>query len=191
MISFRSGCLSTSAERLVVALLRLVVAVDDVDQLELGVLRVLERLLACAAIQAFWLAASGEAERMANLPPSGAEDVERHVGHDLAGLGEVDLGDEDVLALRRTGSASPSHDLDAGLACAALAAGTIWSPELLEIMTALTPCVVALVTISIWPATLFSGVRPEELDRRRVLQLLRRLLGALVRLVEAAMPASA
>src|SRR5262245_46970507 len=43
---------------------------------------------------------------------------------------------------------------------AALAAGAIWSPALLEIITALTPWVLALVTISIWPATLFSAVGP-------------------------------
>src|SRR6185312_8663122 len=48
------------------------------------------------------------------------------------------------------------------LAWAALAAGTIWSPELFEIMIALTPWVVALVTISIWPATLFCGVGPRN-----------------------------
>ena len=45
---------------------------------------------------------------------------------------------------------------------AAFAAGTIWSPELFEIMIAATPWVVALVVISIWPATLFSGVGPRN-----------------------------
>ena len=45
MISLRSGCLSTSAERLVVRLLRLVVAVDGVDELEVGVLRIVEDLV--------------------------------------------------------------------------------------------------------------------------------------------------
>ena len=39
-------------------------------------------------------------------------------------------------------------------------------------MIALTPWVVALVTISIWPATLFSGVGPRNCSVRRVLQLL-------------------
>ena len=48
------------------------------------------------------------------------------------------------------------------LAWAALAAGTIWSPELFEIMIAFTPWVVALVTISICPATLFCGVGPRN-----------------------------
>ena len=43
---------------------------------------------------------------------------------------------------------------------AALAAGTIWSPELFESMTPSWPWVVAVVTISICPATLFSGVGP-------------------------------
>ena len=46
------------------------------------------------------------------------------------------------------------------LSRAALAAGPIWSPALLEIMMALAPWVAALVTISIWPATLLSGVGP-------------------------------
>ncbi len=32
----------------------------------------------------------------------------------------------------------------------------------IEIMMALTPCVVAVVKISIWPATLFSGVGPKN-----------------------------
>src|SRR5689334_271654 len=47
---------------------------------------------------------------------------------------------------------------------AALAAGPIWSPALLEIMTALTPWALALVIISIWPATLFSAVGPVKLS---------------------------
>ena len=51
-------------------------------------------------------------------------------------------------------------------------------------MIALTPWVVALVTISIWPATLFSGVGPRNCERARVLQLLCRFLRALVGLVE-------
>ena len=70
------------------------------------------------------------------------------------------------------------------LSCAALAAGTIWSPELLEIMIAATPCVVALVMISIWPATLFSGVGPRNCSGLEFSQFRRRLLGALVGLVE-------
>src|SRR4051794_39099620 len=43
---------------------------------------------------------------------------------------------------------------------AASAAGEIWSPALLEIMTAFIPWVGALVMNSIWPATLFSAVGP-------------------------------
>ena len=68
-----------------------------------------------AAIQAFWLAASGDAERIANWPPSVAEDVEGHVGHDLAGLVEVDLRDEEALALAARDRRVPGHDLGAGL----------------------------------------------------------------------------
>ena len=51
-------------------------------------------------------------------------------------------------------------------------------------MIALTPWVVALVTISIWPGDAVLRRRSEELQRRRILQFLRRLLGAFVRLVE-------
>src|SRR5262245_37639555 len=47
---------------------------------------------------------------------------------------------------------------------AALAAGTIWSPALLEIIIALAPWVLALVTTSIWPATLFSAVGPVKVS---------------------------
>ncbi len=70
------------------------------------------------------------------------------------------------------------------LACAALAAGTIWSPELLEIMIASTPWVVALVTISIWPATLFSGVGPRYCSSIGFFSSFCRLEGPLVGLVE-------
>jgi hypothetical protein len=38
-----------------------------------------------------------------------------------------------------------------------LTAGSIWSPAQFEIMTPLTPCVAALVTVSIWPDTQPSG----------------------------------
>ena len=136
-----------------------------------------------AAIQAFWLAASGEADRMANLPPSGPRI--------FSAMSAMTLP-VSVKSTWATNTSSPSADgigesqvtTLMPLACAALAAGTIWSPELLEIMIALTPCVVALVTISICPATLFSGVGPRILQCRRVLQFLGGFLGALVRLVE-------
>ena len=45
---------------------------------------------------------------------------------------------------------------------AACTAGASWSPELFEIMIPFTPWVVAFVTISICPATLFSGVGPRN-----------------------------
>ena len=124
-----------------------------------------------AAIQAFWLAASGDAERMANLPPS-APRMSRAMSAMTLPVS--------VKSTWATKTSSPSADgigesqvtTLMPLSCAALAAGTIWSPELLEIMIALTPWVVALVTISIWPATLFSGVGPRNWSSRRVLQLL-------------------
>ena len=46
--------------------------------------------------------------------------------------------------------------------CSCLMDGSIWSPALLEIISALTPCVAALVTISICPATLLSAVGPRN-----------------------------
>jgi len=51
-------------------------------------------------------------------------------------------------------------------------------------MIAPTPCVAALVTISIWPGDAVLGRRSEELEGRRVLQLLLRLESALMGLVE-------
>ena len=51
-------------------------------------------------------------------------------------------------------------------------------------MIALTPWVAALVTISIWPATLLSAVGPDDSELGRVLELLRGFLGAVMGLVE-------
>jgi len=45
-------------------------------------------------------------------------------------------------------------------ACAASAAGTIWSPALLDSITTFCPWLVAVVRSSICPATEFSGVGP-------------------------------
>ena len=114
-----------------------------------------------AAIQAFWFAASGEAERTANLPPS----APRMLSAMSAITVPVSL--KSTWAMKRS---SPSADgigesqvtTFAPASLAFLTAGTIWSPALLEIMTAFCPWVAALVTISIWPATLFSGVGPRN-----------------------------
>src|SRR3990172_8322976 len=114
-----------------------------------------------AAIQAFWLAASGEADSTANWPPSAPRMLRA-----MSAL-TVPVSSKSTWAMN---NCSPSAD---GMgesqvttlipaATAALAAGAIWSPALLEIMIASTPCVVAVVTISICPATLFSGVGPRN-----------------------------
>ncbi len=114
-----------------------------------------------AAIQAFWLAASGEAESTANWPPSSP----RMRSAMSAMTTPVSL--KSTCAMK---TCSPSAD---GIgesqvttvmpaSRAALAAGAIWSPALFEIIIAPTFCVVAVVTISICPCTLFSGVGPRN-----------------------------
>ena len=70
------------------------------------------------------------------------------------------------------------------LACAALAAGTIWSPELLEIMIARDALGGGVGDDLDLAGDAVLGRRPEELQRLRVLQLLLRFERALMRLVE-------
>ena len=137
------------AECLVVGLVGVVVAVHGVDEFEVGVLVVGGERIFMAAIQAFWLAASGVADRIGELAAVVAEHLECHVGHHDAGLVEIDLGDEQALALPR-GIGSPMPRPDAGVG-ARLIAVAIWSPALFEIMIASTPWVAALVTNSICP----------------------------------------
>ena len=98
--------------RLVVALFRLVVAVDGVEQLELGVFRILQRLLhrRDPGVLVGRIGRGGQDRELAAVL---AEDGERHVGHDRADVVEVDLGDEHVLALGRRNRRVPGHDLDA------------------------------------------------------------------------------
>ena len=89
-----------------------------------------------AAIQAFWLAASGEAERMANLPPSGPMM--------LSAMSAMTL----PVSLKSTWATKRLSPFADGIgeshatiltpaACAACAAGAIWSPALFEIITTL------------------------------------------------------
>ena len=129
------------------------------------------------------MAASGDAERIANLPPSVAQDGQRHVGHDLAGLVEVDLRDEETLALAGRDRRVPGDDLGAGLLRRDgrghdLVTGVVRQHDDLVALSG------AFVTNSICPATLFSAVGSDEVERSRVLQLRGGFLRALVRLVE-------
>ena len=93
-------------QRLVVAVLGLVVAVDDVEQLQLGVLRILQRLLhrRDPGVLVGGIRRGGEDGELAAV---GAQDAQRHVGHHHADLVEVDLGDEDLLAFTGRDRASP------------------------------------------------------------------------------------
>ncbi len=98
-------------QRLVVGLVGVVVAVDGVDELEVGVLLVLERGL--HRVDPGVLVGGVRGGRQdGELAALVAQDVERHVGHDHAGLVEVDLGDEQALALARRDRRVPAHDLD-------------------------------------------------------------------------------
>ena len=117
------------------------------------------RASSIAAIQAFWLAASGDADRMANLPPSAPR-----ISSAMSAI-TVPVSSKSTWA---TKSDSPSPE-GMGLSqvttrvpasCAAWAAGAIWSPALLDSITTARPWLAAVVTISIWPATEFSGVGP-------------------------------
>ena len=67
---------------------------------------------------------------------------------------------------------------------ASTATGAIWSPALLESMTTSKPWVGALVTCSIWPATLLSAVGPVKVGAVASAELGRGFLCALVGLVE-------
>src|SRR5918999_1899981 len=119
------------------------------------------RASSSASIQAFWFAASGEAERMANSPPSSPRMLSA-----MSAI-TVPVSSKSTCATK-TLSPSPdgigeSHDTTvapASVSC--FTAGSIWSPALFEIISAFTPCVAALVTISIWPETLLSAVGPRN-----------------------------
>ncbi len=114
-----------------------------------------------AASQAFWLAASGEAETTPNLPPS-APRMFRAMSAMVLPISLKSTWATKTCSPSAEGMGESQVTTVTPLSRAALAAGAIWSPALLESMTALTPCVVALVMISIWPATLFSGVGPRN-----------------------------
>ena len=117
------------------------------------------RAFCIAAFQEFWLAASGVAERIAKSPPSSPRMLSA-----MSAM-TTPVWSKSTWA---TNTCSPSADgiwesqvtRARPFSRAALAAGTIWSPELFESITPSCPWVVAVVTISICPATLFSGVGP-------------------------------
>ena len=110
----------------------------------------------CASIQAFWFAASGAAERIAYSPPSSPR-----MSSARSAI-TVPVSSKSTWAMK-TLSPSPdgtgeSHETTVAPASeACLTAGSIWSPAQFEIMTPLTPCVPALVTVSICPETQLSG----------------------------------
>ncbi len=114
-----------------------------------------------AAIQAFWLAASGEAERTPNSPPS-APMMFRAMSAMVAPISLKSTWATNTCSPSPEGMGESQVTTVTPASRAAWAAGAIWSPALLESMTAPTPWVVALVMISIWPATLFSGVGPRN-----------------------------
>ena len=120
---------------------------------------------------------------MANSPPPGSGEVERHVGHDLADIGKVDLSDEYVFALGRGNGRVPGHDLDAlGLGRLGrrhdLIARVVRNHDRLDALGRGVGDDLDLAGDAVLRR------RAEELQRRRVLQFLGGLLGALMRLVE-------
>ncbi len=112
-----------------------------------------------AAIQAFWFAASGEAERTANLPPS-APRMSRAMSAMTVPVSLKSTWATKTCSPWAEGIGESQVTTVMPAFWAASADGPSWSPELLEIMMALAPWVGALVTISIWPATELSAVGP-------------------------------
>ena len=103
-----------------------------------------------AAIQAFWLAASGVADKIANWPPSSPSSSSA-----MSAI-TTPVSSKSTWATNRL-SPSPegigeSH-ATTGMPAAAASSIAVctWSPALFEIMIASTPCVTALVTNSICP----------------------------------------
>jgi hypothetical protein len=114
-----------------------------------------------AAIQAFWLAASGDAERMANLPPSSPR-ISSAMSAITTPVSSKSTCATKTLSPLADGIGESQLTTVTPACTAELTAGSIWSPALLESITAFTPWVAALVTISICPATLLSAVGPRN-----------------------------
>ncbi len=103
-----------------------------------------------ASIHAFWLAASGDADRMANVPPSSPR-----ISSAMSAM-TTPVSSKSTWATNRL-SPSPDGIGESQLTTftsASVAASTpdwICSPALFEIITASTPWVAALVMVSICP----------------------------------------
>ena len=109
-----------------------------------------------AAIQAFWLAASAEADRMANSPPSSPR-ISRAMSAMTTPVSSKSTCAMKTLSPSPDGIGESQATTVTPASAAARTAGSIWSPAQFEIMIALRPCVVALVTTSICPETQSAG----------------------------------
>ena len=101
-------------QRLIVAVLRLVVAVDDVQQLQTGVGGIGLQHLLQGGDPGVLVGRIRRGRQHGELAAVFAEDVHGHVGHDAARLVKVHLGDEHLLAFRRGDGRVPGDD---GHAC--------------------------------------------------------------------------
>ena len=117
------GILVNQRLSLRIALFRLVVAIDDIVELELDVFRVLQRR-SSSPRSSVLIGGVGRSRKDREFAALGSGEVERHVGHDLADFVEIDLGDEHVSPSAEGIGESHVTTL-MPLACAALAAGTI------------------------------------------------------------------
>ena len=182
MISFHVGIFVDEGLRLRIALLQLVVAINGVDQFELGVFGVLQRRLH-RGDPGVLVCRVGRGRQNGELAAAGSGDVERHVGHDLADIGKVDLGDEYVFAFGRGNRRVPGHDLDA------LCLGRFGRRHDLIARVVRDHDRLHALGRGVGDDLDLSGDavlrrRTEELQRRRILQFLGGLLGPLMRLVE-------
>ena len=107
------------------------------------------------------MAASGDADRMANLPPS-APRISSAMSAITVPVSSKSTWATNTLSPSPEGIGESQLTTLTPASTADFTAGSIWSPALLEIMTAFTPWVAAFVTISICPATLLSAVGPRN-----------------------------
>src|SRR5262245_15559846 len=169
------------AEGLVVGLVRVVVAVDGVDQLEVGVLVVLEGGVE-RLDPGVLVGRVGRRRQDRQLAALVAEDLEGHIGHHHPGLVEVDLGHEQALALARRDGRVPAHHGHVGVgggvhARLDLLAGVVGDHDRVDALGGGVGHGLDLAR------RVFAGGRAQELGLRGA-ELLGGLLGTLVGLVE-------
>ena len=157
MISSRSGSLSTSAKCLAAGFFRRRRR-DGVDQFHVQHTSGRAMIWYEAAIHWFWSAASGDAERIANLPPSSPR-IERAMSAITLPVWSKSTWATKMFSPSPEGIGEPDDTTTHAPVDQPLTRD-VWSPALVEITTRIEPCVGGVVTMPICPATLFRRSDP-------------------------------